>query len=156
MNTWAIHHNEEDYPNANTFDPTRFLVNEFGTRSPISLPDDAGRKPTYAFGAGRRVCAGQEMAQHSLLLSMAKMVWTFNMSYVTNLPLLSWLALTGVCLQRPKNGTTLDTSLVTGFKDAILTGPKHVGIEFLARSELRRNAIRDEWQRVDAFLSKFE
>lgn len=85
MNTWAIQHNEEDYPNADQFDPTRFLENDFGTaKSGPPGTDDSSRRRTYAFGAGRRVCAGQDMAQKSLLLSMAKLLWAFDMRYVTD------------------------------------------------------------------------
>lgn len=81
MNTWAIHHNEEDYPNADQFDPTRFLENEFGTASSDPSANDASRRRTYAFGAGRRVCAGQDMAEKTMLLSMAKLLWAFDMRY---------------------------------------------------------------------------
>lgn len=86
MNTWAIHHNEDDYPNADTFDPTRFLDNDFGTATPVSSSTDGtSRRRTYAFGAGRRVCAGQDMAEASLLLSMAKLLWAFDIRYVKKL-----------------------------------------------------------------------
>lgn len=89
MNTWAIHHNEEDYPNADSFDPSRWLDGDSGSMVPgytsesvFVSTEDASRRRTYAFGAGRRVCAGQEMAERSMLLTMAKLLWAFNMRYV--------------------------------------------------------------------------
>ena len=57
---------------------------------------------------------------------------------------------------RPKKGSVLDTNIITGFKDAILTGPKKVDIDFTVRSEARAEAISSEWKRADAVLSTFE
>jgi cytochrome P450 len=86
MNTWAINHNEEDFPNPDAFDPARWLAEDskstlpgYSSESVFVSTDDASRRRSYAFGAGRRVCAGQEMAERSLLLSMAKLLWMFDM-----------------------------------------------------------------------------
>ena len=57
---------------------------------------------------------------------------------------------------RPKSGAMLDTDVVTGFKDAILTGPKEVEIEFFVRSETTKNMIYKEWTSADAVLRRFE
>ncbi|KAJ4349832.1 uncharacterized protein N0V89_008451 [Didymosphaeria variabile] len=142
MNTWAIHHNEEDYPNADVFDPARWLVDDSSSTlhghsadSVFLSTDEASRRRTYAFGAGRRVCAGQEMAERSLLLSMAKLLWAFDM--------------------RPEAGTVLDTNVETGFKDAVLTGPKDCKIDFKIRSDPREVAIGKGWERASTILSKF-
>ncbi|KAF2444949.1 cytochrome P450 [Karstenula rhodostoma CBS 690.94] len=142
MNTWAINHNEEDFPKADTFDPARWLVEDcsaplpgYSSDSIFVSTEDSSRRRSYAFGAGRRVCVGQEMAERSLLLSMAKMLWAFDM--------------------RPEAGTMLDTNVETGFKDAVLTGPKESKIEFKVRSEARENLICKEWKSADAVLSKF-
>lgn len=86
MNTWAINHNEEDFPNPDTFDPTRWLVDDasapiagYSCSSVFVSNDDSSRRRSYAFGAGRRVCPGQEMGEANLLLSMAKLLWAFEM-----------------------------------------------------------------------------
>ncbi|KAL1610330.1 hypothetical protein SLS60_001996 [Paraconiothyrium brasiliense] len=142
MNTWAIHHNEEDYPKADVFDPARWLVDNSSSTLPGHSSDsvfitteEASRRRTYAFGAGRRVCAGQEMAEMSLLLSMAKLLWAFDM--------------------RPEAGTVLDTNVETGFKDAVLTGPKGYKIDFKVRSDSREVVLGKEWERADTVLSTF-
>ncbi|KAK7191294.1 hypothetical protein DPSP01_008364 [Paraphaeosphaeria sporulosa] len=142
MNTWAINHNEEDFPNPDAFDPTRWLVEEsssplpgYSSDSVFVSTDDSSRRRSYAFGAGRRVCAGQEMAERNLLLTMAKLLWAFDM--------------------RPEAGTTLDTNVETGFKDAVLTGPKESKIEFTVRSEAKEQLIWKEWEGADAVLSRF-
>jgi cytochrome P450 len=134
MNTWAIHHDPNEYPNPDIFDPSRFLKNSFGVAD-VSK-ESASRRKTYAFGAARRVCAGSDMAEKSLLLSIAKLLWAFDIS--------------------PTEKGVMDTSVETAFKDAILTGPKKVGIDFNLRDEVRRDVIAREWGRADSFLRTFE
>ena len=67
-NTWSIHRDTKEYNKADDFVPERFLNNKFGTRAD-NEPDMSGdhRRVTYAFGAGRRVCPGQRLAENSLV-----------------------------------------------------------------------------------------
>ena len=67
-NTWSIHRDTTEYDRADDFAPERFLRNKFGTRND-NEPDmsDDHRRVTYAFGAGRRVCPGQRLAENSLV-----------------------------------------------------------------------------------------
>lgn len=67
-NTWSIHRDKDEYDRPDDFVPERFLRNKFGTRSDDQA-DMSGdhRRVTYAFGAGRRVCPGQRLAENSLV-----------------------------------------------------------------------------------------
>lgn len=56
---------------------------------------------------------------------------------------------------RPEAGTTLDTNVVTGFKDAVLTGPRGNKIDFKVRSDAKEKLICEEWKGADAALSRF-
>lgn len=67
-NTWSIHQDEDDYEDGARFWPERWLKNPAtGTRSDSSVEKAEGRRATYTFGAGRRVCPGQNMAENSLV-----------------------------------------------------------------------------------------
>lgn len=66
-NTWAIHHEEDEYEKPAEFKPDRFLDNEYGTRVPVNASADDHRRPSYGFGAGRRVCPGSRLAKNSLV-----------------------------------------------------------------------------------------
>jgi len=137
MNTWAIQHDPESYPDGDIFDPTRFLKNDLGSNDDINVAEsDISRQKTYAFGAGRRICAGQRMAENSMLLSMAKIVWAFDI--------------------KPAGEEVLDTSVKTAWKDAILTGPKEVPLSFKVRGDGKRRVVAKEWQKADAFLKRYE
>lgn len=65
-NIWAISRDETEYKDPDRFFPERFLGNKFGTQVADDGNDDL-RKPSYAFGGGRRVCPGQYLAQNSLV-----------------------------------------------------------------------------------------
>jgi cytochrome P450 len=65
-NAWAIHQDEKEYDSPERFMPERFLHDTFGSNSVDKAADDH-RRVTYGFGAGRRVCPGQRLAENSLV-----------------------------------------------------------------------------------------
>ncbi|KAL4901986.1 hypothetical protein BDW74DRAFT_158909 [Aspergillus multicolor] len=54
-NTWAIHHNEDEYDDPSPFRPERWLGgNKHETKASIQLGAGETRKTSYGWGAGRR------------------------------------------------------------------------------------------------------
>ncbi|KAL9109691.1 MAG: hypothetical protein Q9227_005729 [Pyrenula ochraceoflavens] len=72
-NVWAIHRNEREFPDPDRFDPTRFL-SENTNRPPF--PNEKGY---MTFGWGRRVCAGQGLAEQGTFITVARLLWGFKM-----------------------------------------------------------------------------
>ncbi|KAI1145870.1 cytochrome P450 [Nemania diffusa] len=148
MNSWAINHDPDEYESPDTFDPSRFLKHPLGLKSTLttahkvasdsidSTADYGFRRQSYGFGAGRRVCAGQRMAENSMMMTMAKLVWAFD-------------------VVATRGASQIDTS-VHAWTDAILMCPKEFDVQLVLRSEDKRDVIEDEWQRADAFLRRFE
>lgn len=155
-NAWAISHDPEEYDDPESFMPSRYLANRFGNRikendaestragdeidtfalNAAAEVSSSGRRQVYAFGAGRRVCAGQRMAENSSMITMAKLVWSFEVVYGGE--------------GKP------DVDVRSAFRDGILIGPKLFPVKFVPRSEAKRDIIRQEWEKADRFLSKFE
>ncbi|KAK7031931.1 cytochrome P450 [Favolaschia claudopus] len=69
-NAWAILHDENMYPNADNFNPERFLLN--GKLNPEI------RDPEAAFGFGRRICPGRHVATSTLWITIASILSTFS------------------------------------------------------------------------------
>ncbi|KAF2827278.1 cytochrome P450 [Ophiobolus disseminans] len=133
MNTWGLHHDTEQYEDPEAFNPMRFVESKFGVKD-SKIPQDDIRRATYAFGAGRRVCPGQKMAEDSLLSSISKLLWSFDIV--------------------PQG--RLDTDIRTAFKDSLVCGPKDFALQFRVRSERRKNLIQDAWLEANSFLERFE
>jgi cytochrome P450 len=75
-NAWAIGHDESEYENPDVFIPERFLNNKYGTRNLSDKARNEGRRITYGFGAGRRICPGQKLAENSLVRVPACLYYT--------------------------------------------------------------------------------
>ncbi|CAK4034003.1 Fumitremorgin C synthase [Lecanosticta acicola] len=71
-NLWAIHRNERDFPEPDHFCPQRHFADHKLYR-PLPM-----EKRHMAFGWGRRVCAGAELAEQGVLTQIARFLWAFN------------------------------------------------------------------------------
>ncbi|KAK3671578.1 hypothetical protein LTR78_008500 [Recurvomyces mirabilis] len=71
-NVWAIHHNERDFPDPDRFNPERFMKDGRDARP---FPNEKGY---MTFGWGRRVCSGQGLAEQGTFMTIARMLWAFN------------------------------------------------------------------------------
>ncbi|KAF2095712.1 cytochrome P450 [Rhizodiscina lignyota] len=73
-NQWAIHRDPELYPEPETFKPERWLDPKYPTyKEPLSTyPNLQGFS---AFGFGRRICPGLNIAERSLFLLIARIAW---------------------------------------------------------------------------------
>ncbi|EXJ66231.1 uncharacterized protein A1O5_10847 [Cladophialophora psammophila CBS 110553] len=79
-NTWALHYDPERYPEPGRFNPARFLGTralELSAGECINVSDPCDRDH-WSFGAGRRVCPGYTLAENSLFILTARLLWAFD------------------------------------------------------------------------------
>ncbi|KAL0264606.1 hypothetical protein SLS55_000556 [Diplodia seriata] len=79
MNIWAIHRDEKRYERPEEFWPDRFDGDAVGIAESASLAD-VRKRDQFGFGAGRRICQGMHVAERSLLLGIARLMWGFNIT----------------------------------------------------------------------------
>ncbi|KAJ7148061.1 cytochrome P450 [Mycena crocata] len=73
-NSWAVLHDEATFgPNTDQFIPERWLTEEGQINTSMQNPD-------AAFGFGRRICPGKDMAQWSIWICVASILATFNIT----------------------------------------------------------------------------
>lgn len=73
-NQWAIHRETALYPDPESFRPERWLEPSWPTfREPLSLYPNL--QNFSAFGFGRRICPGQNIAERSLNIGVARIAW---------------------------------------------------------------------------------
>jgi cytochrome P450 len=71
-NLWAIHRNAREFPDPDRFNPKRYLPGD-----PDARPFP-GEKGYMTFGWGRRVCSGQALAEQGTWITIARILWGFN------------------------------------------------------------------------------
>lgn len=73
-NQWAIHREEALYPDPENFVPERWLEPTYPTyKEPLTTYPNL--QNYSAFGFGRRICAGQNIAERSLNILTARIAW---------------------------------------------------------------------------------
>ncbi|KAI0468450.1 cytochrome P450 [Xylaria cf. heliscus] len=76
-NVYAIHMDESRYPRPRVFDPERFLGDTQSAAEAARNPDPKARDH-FVFGSGRRICLGMHIAERSLFIAIARMMWAFD------------------------------------------------------------------------------
>lgn len=66
-NSWALGHDENIFPEPETFRPERWIEN----------PD----LPVHFWGFGRRSCPGRHVAMNSLFIHVARLLWAFDIEH---------------------------------------------------------------------------
>ncbi|KAH7044517.1 putative cytochrome P450 [Macrophomina phaseolina] len=75
-NTMAIHFNEEKYPK-----PHEFIPERWESRVEMAAENSVGASSElFTFGAGRRICPGQHLAERSMYLVISSFLWAFDIS----------------------------------------------------------------------------
>ncbi|KAJ7577362.1 cytochrome P450 [Mycena floridula] len=76
VNVWALNHDREVYgEDADDFKPERHLDEHGKLRS--ATPDTKDESH-LSYGFGRRICVGRHVANNSLFIWMASLIWCFN------------------------------------------------------------------------------
>lgn len=71
---YAVHHNEEYFPDSYEFKPDRWIVSEENPKDAVEV----ARSAFGPFSLGSRGCAGQTMAYMELSNVLAKTIWYFD------------------------------------------------------------------------------
>jgi cytochrome P450 len=133
INAWRINHDESFYDEPGTFNPDRYMQDEYGRGLSARSQDMKGRRVNYTFGAGRRVCPGQKFAENAMMMHFAKLAWAFDIKRVGALPTDTW-----------ENWT-----------DGVIIRPKNLKVKFELRDD-RKETIRHAWYEANEFLRQFE
>ncbi|KAF4545865.1 Cytochrome p450 protein [Lasiodiplodia theobromae] len=126
INQYALHYDATRYAEPEAFRPERYLA--YPHKSGVyAAGADAEGRDHWSFGAGRRICSGMHLAENSLFITIAKIVWAFEIA--------------------PREGEGVDLS-DEGFEPGVNTLPKPYVLEFRPRSEERERVVREEWERA--------
>ncbi|KAJ7123607.1 cytochrome P450 [Mycena epipterygia] len=81
-NVWALNRDPEIYgADAHLFEPSRHL--DKNGQLTVMFPETKG-EGHHSFGFGRRICVGQHVANNSLFINIANILWAFTISPLTD------------------------------------------------------------------------
>lgn len=131
INQYALHYDPERYEDPYTFNPARYLNHPLKAGAYTAHPDPYARDH-FTFGAGRRVCPGMHLAENSLYIVLAKMLWAFEIRPPLN---------------EDGSEATMDAS-EDAFEGGANTLPKPYRVRFIARDAKAAEVVRSEWSRA--------
>ncbi|KAF2105792.1 putative cytochrome P450 [Lophiotrema nucula] len=135
LNTWTIHRDPERHPNPELFQPERYFGDDTNSFESANLPD-VSQRDHMNFGAGRRFCPGVHVADRSMLLAIARLLWAFNI--------------------KPKKDADGNDMLPKqdDFIQRFVVHPNRYECEITPRSEKKAQIIKEEWEKVSQNLDE--
>lgn len=132
LHQYSIHFDASRYKDPYSFNPDRYLDHPLKAGAYVAHPDPYARDH-FDFGAGRRICPGMHLAENSLFITLAKVLWAFRISPP--------LAADGVPI-------VMDTS-DDAYDPGANTLPKPFKALFITRDPQKEQITRDEWKQAE-------
>jgi hypothetical protein len=132
-NAWAINMDPTRAPEPRKFNPDRHVDDHLSLYDSASQSDGT-KRDQYTFGAGRRICPGMHVAERSLFLGIARILWAFDI-----LPKMG------------KDGKPVlpdQEKLTQGF----VCMPEMFAASIVPRSAERADIVRREWKACEGTL----
>jgi len=76
LQQYPIHYDSNVFEGPHSFKPERYLNHPHGSGHYAAGP--AASRDHWAFGAGRRICSGVHLAENSMFIVLAKLLWAFD------------------------------------------------------------------------------
>jgi cytochrome P450 len=111
---WCMNHDERNFSDPHRFDPARWLKS------------GAEELRYHAFGFGRRICPGRHMAENSVFLGIARLLWAYDI--------------------KPDSDWQYDDN---AWDPQFFTRPLDLRATFHVRSPAHRAVIEREWREAD-------
>jgi cytochrome P450 len=144
LNIWGLNHTpvsaSTSSPTSNKeFPLSEFDPDRFATRTNLSpfyaASSDFAARDHYTYGAGRRICPGIHLAERTMCIAIAKLLWAFEF--------------------KEKPGKPVDVDPRTGYTEGVVKAPVPFECEVLVRRG-REGFIEREFKEVGGVLRGFE
>jgi cytochrome P450 len=129
-NIWHMNQNPALYHDPESFLPDRY-DGYTRTAYEYSTEPDALKRDNYTFGWGRRICPGIHVAENSLNLVVARLLWAFDV-----LP----------AQDEAGNDIQVDSDPTTAYENNVIATPLPFPVRFVPRSDKRAQIVRDAFQ----------
>ena len=138
-NLWGLHNDPNRYATPQHFNPEHFAG--YTKLAPELANGSFEDRDHYGYGLGRRFCPGAHLAERSLFLTMAKILWAFD-----------------ITPGEDASGKEVkpDTDPVTGYCEGFLVCAYDFPATFSVRGEKRKETILREFEEAKSVFAKYE
>ena len=134
LNTWGIHNDANRYADPEVFNPYRYQ-NQTQLASVYANSSDYQNRDHFGYGIGRRICPGIHLAERSLFLAVARILWAFTIQPK---------------LDQTGNPIPIDVDPATGYHEGLLNECLPFEVDIKIRSEKRLETILAEVAKAEA------
>ncbi|KAK2012068.1 cytochrome P450 [Colletotrichum eremochloae] len=127
LNVWAINMDEDRWEDPRAFNPSRYVGDNQNSFESASNSDPS-KRDHYVFGAGRRLCQGTHIADRSLFLGIARLLWAFRFERAID-----------------SRGAEVVPDAYN-LTDGALVQPRPFPARITTRSEAHARVVRKEWE----------
>jgi cytochrome P450 len=132
---WALSHSQ--YFDPSSYNPDRYL-NHPGLATKYASSPDYDNRDHYTYGAGRRICAGIQLAERTQWRMLARLLWAFPIEHALD-----------------EKGLRIEIN-TDAYEEKLITGPKPFRVRFTPRSPQHVRVIEKELEVVSDLLKKWE
>ena len=132
----AVHNDPKRHPNPRQFDPMRYIGDEQTSIDAANNPDGT-KRDHFVFGAGRRKCQGMHIADRSLFLAIARLLWAFNFQRAVD----------------RKTGQEIIPDM-DDMVEGVMMLPKPFEAKVSPRSTYKAKCVREEWSQMEKLLDE--
>lgn len=125
LQQYPIQYDPSIFPEPSRYNPDRYLA--FPEKSGIYAGGPATSRDHWNFGAGRRICSGLHLAENSMFIVLAKLLWAFEIKPPVD-----------------ENGTEMDVDVSD---EAFEVGGNTIPKPFKARWMVRSGEVRETIER---------
>lgn len=132
-NVTGLHSDPNKFKNPGEFHPDHYEGFEKLAQGYANTADE-NKRDHYAYGFGRRICAGMQIAERSLFTTFSKILWAFDISAPND------------AQGRP---VAMNLDPMTGYTEGTIVMPKPFKACIKVRSERRRETILREFEEAE-------
>jgi len=134
-NTSAMHFDPERYPEPHVFRPERYLGHPRSSAE-YAVSSDPYARDHFTFGGGRRMCPAARLAENTLDITAANLLWAFEL-----------LPPPATKSDGTEGSVAIDTS-EEAFQPGAFRAPKPFKVHFRPRSGSAEDLVRRQWERA--------
>ncbi|RFU29308.1 hypothetical protein B7463_g7033, partial [Scytalidium lignicola] len=130
---WSCNNDELQFEDPRVFNPARH--NAELSLGQAATAADVRNRDSWTFGAGRRICPGLHVAEKTLFLAIARILWAFDISPA-----------------KDESGKPIDIER-DAVTQSIAACPLPFKCEITARNEQRAQAVHASWEEAQSLLN---